>query len=178
MAELATLARPYADAVFELARDAGTLDQWSEDLTFLTAVTKAPEMAELIKNPKVEKATLSQITLDISGSHISEAAKNLVKLLIDNGKLAVTQQLAAQYEVLKAEHQARVNVEITSAYPVEDTQREQIEVSLQKRFGKSVSITVTEDKELIGGWLIRTGDQVIDLSVKGRLQTIAAELHS
>lgn len=173
MAELATLARPYANAVFGLAKASGKFDQWFADLNFLTTVVQDSTMKSVIANPRVDKAALTRILLDVCDTQVSDAAKNLVRLLMDNGKLRVLPQIATQYEKLQADHQGYAKVEIISAYPVNPLQQAEIEAALQKRLGKAVEITISIDTSLMGGWLIRTGDQVIDLSVRGRLQQLA-----
>lgn len=176
MAELASLARPYAEAVFELAVEADTIDQWSANLNFLAAIAKEPVMAEVITNPQVDKTTLTNIWLDICEGQLSEAGNNLLKILIENRRLPTIPSLLAQYERLKAEHQGYITVEIASPYPLNDAQIENIKNVLQQRLGKTVEIDHTIDKTLIGGWLIRTGDQVIDMSIKGRIQQLTTEL--
>jgi F-type H+-transporting ATPase subunit delta len=176
MAELSTLARPYAEAVFRLAEEQGTLDKWSETLQFIATIVQDPQIVSVIANPKVDRTALKTLLLDIGDEYLDEVGKNLIKLLIDNGKLMIVPQLVSQYEQLKAQHQGYVKVEIVSAYEVEPPQREAIETALQKRLGKAVELNITLDSTLIGGWLIRTENQVIDISIKGRLQQMAAEL--
>jgi len=177
MAELATLARPYAEAVFEIAKEENNFDSWSDQLEFLTALIKDPLMAQVIMNPRMTKADLESIVLGICEEKIStDLGKNLVKMLIENNRLNVVPQLAEQYEALKAEHLAYVQVDVISTYVVKSQQRQKIAAVLKKRLGKAVNINTTVDRDLIGGWLIRIGDQVIDLSIKGRLQQLANEL--
>lgn len=176
MTEFATLARPYAQAVFELAIKAGNFDEWSNNLNFLATVVEDPTMANVIANPEVGKNTLTRLLHDIGDGHLSEPGNNLVRLLVDNHRLPVIPQIAFQYEQLKAQHQGHVQVEIASAFPVESQQQQEIESILQKRLGKAVDITTRLDKTLLGGWLIRAGDEVIDLSIKGHIQRLAFEL--
>jgi F-type H+-transporting ATPase subunit delta len=176
MTEFATLARPYAQAVFELAVGAGNFDEWSNNLNFLATVVKDPTMADVIANPEVGKDTLIRLLHEIGDGYLNEPSKNLVKIVVENHRLPVMPQIAFQYEQLKAQHQGHVQVEIASAFPVESQQQQEIESILQKRLGKAVDITTRLDKTLLGGWLIRAGDEVIDLSVKGHLQRLAFEL--
>jgi F-type H+-transporting ATPase subunit delta len=95
---------------------------------------------------------------------------------VDNRRVPVVPQIALQYEQLKAQHQGYIKVEIASCYPVSTEQQQDLETVLQKRLGKAIDINITVDQSLLGGWLIRAGDQVIDLSVKGRLERLATEL--
>lgn len=180
--ELATLARPYAEAVFELAAESNTLSQWADILSYLNAVVTDVEMANLAKKPSVDKAVLQSILLELckeqSELEFNEQAENFVKLLISNGRIAVMPELLKQFERLKAEHENSVQVEVVSTYAVKAPQKKELTDALEKRFGKKVELEITIDRSLLGGWLIRVGDQVIDLSVLGRFQQLAADLRS
>ncbi len=176
MAELATLARPYAEAVFERAVEADKFEEWSNNLDFLTAVMKDPTIVAVISNPQVGKSTLIRILLDICEGQVGGEGQNLLKILVENNRLVVLPQLAIQYEQLKAQHQGYLKIEIASPYPVESAQTQALDTALQKRLGKAVDLSITVDKSLLGGCLIRAGDEVIDVSIKGRLQQLAAEL--
>jgi F-type H+-transporting ATPase subunit delta len=176
MAELATLARPYAEAVFKLARQSGEFARWSEMLAFLDQVMHDPRFAEIVANPRVPKETLQAILQDIGDETLDQAGKNLLRLLVENRRLPVIPTLFKQYQALKAEHEGVIRVELVSTYAVKPSQKDEVAAALQQRFGKNVEVEVTIDRKLLGGWLIRAGDQVIDLSVRGRLQQLATEL--
>ncbi len=176
MAEIATLARPYAKAVFELAIESDNFDEWSNNLSFLTKIIENPTISAAIDNPELGKNILTNLLLDVSEEHLSEEAKGLLKILVDNQRLKAIPQIALQYEQLKAEHQGYIKVDIVSAYSLNQPQEQEIKARLNKRLGKSVDINFTVDKSLLGGFLIRAGDEVIDVSVKGRLEQLASEL--
>lgn len=176
MAEQATLARPYAQAVFGLAKDSSTLDEWSGNLSLLEQVVTSAELAAIRNNPKTDKATLQKLLLEICGEHLSGHGQSLLKMLSDNGRLGILPELARQYEELKAGYQGRVKVHLVSTYAVKASQKSQIIEALKKRLGKEIEIEVSIDRTLLGGWLIRTGNQVIDLSARGRLQQLAVDL--
>jgi F-type H+-transporting ATPase subunit delta len=176
MAELATLARPYAEAVFKLARESGDFARWSETLAFLESVTQDPQFIEIAANPKVSKETLRNLLLDIGGETLDEAGKNLLRLLVENRRLPVIASLRRQYSALRAEHEGVIKVELISTYAVKPQQKDEVAAALQQRFGKKVDVDVTVERKLLGGWIIRAGDQVIDMSVRGRLQQLASEL--
>jgi F-type H+-transporting ATPase subunit delta len=176
MAEFATLARPYAKAVFDLAAETDKFDDWSTHLDFLTTVIKDSAMAAVIANPKVDQDTLSSLLLDVCDGHLDNEGINLLKILLENNRLHTIPSLAFQYEELKARHQGYLNVEIVSPYPLEPVQQQEIETTLKRRLGKSVDVDITLDKSLLGGCLIRAGNEVIDVSMKGHLQRLAAEL--
>ncbi len=176
MAELATIARPYAEAIFNLANERNQLDDWSVMLNFLKLIVEDPLMVSVIANPQIDKNTLTQIWLAIGEGQLSETGNNLIKILVDNHRLLVIPQIAIQYETLKAQYQNYLEVEIMTPYPVTMPQQQTIETVLQQRLGKAAHIHITTDESLLGGWLVRAGDQVIDVSIKGRLQKLAAEL--
>lgn len=178
MAELATLARPYAEAVFELAKEAeGGFSRWSDALNFLGAVMQDAEVAAICANPRVEKEAQTALLLDIAdGQNLDSAMVNLVKLLAENGKLTLIPELASQFDELKAKHEGYISVELISTYPVNEEQSQSVVSALKQRFGKEIELEVSLDESLLGGWVIRAGDQVLDLSVRGRLQQLAADL--
>jgi len=176
MAEIATLARPYAKAVFELAVESDNFDEWSNNLKFLTKLIEDPTISAAIDNPDLGKNTLISILLEVSEDHLSDDAQSFVKILVDNQRLRTIPQIALQYEQLKAEHKGYIKVDIVSAYSLNQQQEQEIKVSLNKRLTKSVDVNVIVDKSLLGGFLIRAGDEVIDVSVKGRLEQLASEL--
>jgi len=171
MAELSTLARPYAEAVMQLARTDGNFDAWSETLSFLTTAVQNPDIAAVVANPRVSKATLSQILLDVcEEGQLGQMGVNLVKMLLKNDRLQAVPHIAAQYEKLKAQQQGFIHVELISAYETSVEQQQALETALQNRLGKKVSMTLFINPALLGGWIVRAGDQVIDMSVRGRLQ--------
>ncbi|HHB92904.1 MAG TPA: F0F1 ATP synthase subunit delta [Thioploca sp.] len=176
MAELATLARPYAKAVFELAVEKNELDNWSDNLKFLTVIIQDTTMAQVINNPEVAKKTLINILLDTCSERFDDLSKNLIKVLVENNRLLVIPDLSIQFEQMKAVHQGYAQVEIISPYPVEPSQLQEVEVILKKRLGEAVDISTTIDKSLLGGWLVRIDKEVIDLSVNGYLRQLAADL--
>jgi F-type H+-transporting ATPase subunit delta len=174
MAELATLARPYSEAVFQLAKSTDDFDEWSESLKFLVQVVSDAAMTEVVSNPRVDHSALKRILLDVGEGHFSDLGKNLVKMLVDNNRLSAIPQIAIQYEQLKAQYQGYVKVEIVSTYAVKPPQQQEIEAILRRRLGRAVNVSTTIDRSLMGGWLIRVGDQAIDLSIKGRLRQLAS----
>ncbi len=175
MAELSTVARPYAEAIINLATEKNTLDKWSDDLSFLSTMTQDSAVAKMVANPNVDTQTLTKILLDVCESE-GDVVKNLVKTLIDNQRLGVVPHIAVEYEKLKAEKQNILKVELVSAYEVTPEQQQELQTALEKRFGKQINICVSLNADIVGGWIIRAGDEVIDASVKGRLQQLATEL--
>ena len=176
MAELATLARPYAKAVFELAVEKNKIDSWSDNLKFLTVVIQDTAMAKIIGNPDIAEKTLISILLDVCSDRFDEFGQNLIKVLVENNRLLVIPDLSVQFEQMKAVYQGYAQVEIISPYPVEPSQLQEVEDILKKRLGEAVDISTTIDKSLLGGWLVRVDKEVIDLSVNGYLRQLALEL--
>lgn len=175
MAELSTVARPYAEAIINLATENSALDKWSDSLGFLSTATQDESVVKMIANPNVDTQTLTKILLDVCESQ-DDGVKNLVKTLIDNQRLSVVPHIAVEYEKLKAEKQNTLKAELVSAYEVTPEQQQELQAALQKRFGKQIDMNVSINTDIIGGWVIRAGDEVIDASVKGRLQQLATEL--
>lgn len=177
MAELATLARPYAEAVFKLAKQTENgFAHWSDALGLLNAVMQDSEVAAICANPRIEKDAQTALILDICAEQLSQEAVNLVKVLAENGKLRMLPEVARQFEALKAEHEGYISVDLISTYAVKAQQKQQVAQALKERFGKDVEIEASIDRSLLGGWIIRAGDQVLDLSIRGRLQQLAADL--
>ncbi len=176
MAELATVARPYAEAVFRLAKEGNELATWSEKLAFIAAVYQDPQMQAAIGNPKVTVNDIERLMLAICGERVDGAARNLIQLLVRNRRLAVLPQICEQFEKLKVEHEGKLDAKISSAYPLDDAQRNELVNLLSSRFKRKINATVTVGPELIGGVKVEVGDKVWDASVRGRLQTLAVTL--
>ena len=173
MQENITIARPYARAAFEQASADGELASWSTLLGLLGQIVADPLMRSIIKNPKISHVQLTNILLDICGSHLNEKGRNFVRILVESGRLTVAKQISMLFEELKAEAEGIAGVEVISAYPLEDKQRELIKQVMAKRLAKKIEITTHVDQSLIGGAIIRAGDSVIDASLRGRLQQLS-----
>lgn len=176
MAEVVTIARPYATAVFRLARERKALVQWSGMLSFAGAVAADAQMRALIENPKLSSAEVERMFLAVCGDRLDEVATNLVRLLVEYDRLALLPDVAAIFEELKAQDEGSLEAEITSATRLDEAQVTKIVARLQARFGKKVEAQVKVDPEIIGGIKIVVGDTVIDASVRGRLQELAYTL--
>lgn len=176
MAEIQTLARPYAEAVFELAQANGELDAWSQALGALAAIVANDDVARLEENPEVARSTLAEAVIAIGGSDFNKGCEHLVHLLLENGRLAVAPAIAALYEALKSDAEKRVDVTVTSAAEFSDDQRSALAESLKKRFDREVKLTFEQDDSLIGGAVIRAGDLVIDGSLRAQLERMRQSL--
>ena len=176
MAEAVTIARPYAVAVFRLAKEKNALAKWSEMLGLASAVTADAQMRALIEDPKLASADIERIFLSVCGDKLDTSGENLVKLLVEYGRLALMPEIASIYEGLKAQDEGTLDAEITAAAKLDDAQVKTLVAQLQTKFGKKVEATVKVDPEIIGGIKIVVGDTVIDASVRGRLQELAYTL--
>jgi F-type H+-transporting ATPase subunit delta len=176
MAEFATIARPYAHAIFSLAQETDALDKWSSMLGLLSVLVQEPEIKNLLQGHRLEKAKVADLVFKICDGQLDSGSENLVKILANNHKLILMPEISRQYEALKASAQGYVSVEVVSTYAVKPNQQQQITNALKTRLGKEVQINLSIDHKLLGGWLIRIGDQVLDLSVRGRLAQMGTEL--
>lgn len=175
MAELSSLARPYAKAVFEMAQSAQTFDDWSERLGNLAQVTENETVRQAIASPSVDRAQLVDAILGAIKAEDAET-RNLVALLAENNRLGVAADLAEQYEALRAEAEKVTEAEVVSAIELTDAQREAITARLKDKLGTDVKLTATIDESLIGGAIIRAGDLVVDGSVRAKLGSLASSL--
>lgn len=176
MTELATLARPYAEAAFKHAKQAGNTGGWAESLQFLSAVVSDAELSNIVKNPKIGNDRLLQLLLDICQDQVNAEVVNLVKLLVTNGKIGLLPQISKMYEQYKADDEGYVNVDLYSAYPLTKAEQTKYVSMLEKQLNKKVNAAVSVDKSLIGGILAKAGDIVIDGSVRGQLHQLAKRL--
>ena len=176
MAEKNTLARPYAIAAFKQAREEGKLDAWLNMLNFLAAVVADPDMARIIKNPRVSKPNLMKLLQDISKGKLSETGENFVRVLVDANRMEVIGEILRLFEDELDRFKKRSRIQVTSAYPLTPTYQQDIKTAMTKRLGREVEISTAVDEALIGGAVIQAGDVVIDLSLRGRMTQLALEL--
>jgi F-type H+-transporting ATPase subunit delta len=176
MTELATLARPYAVAVYKRARETDSTGKWSQALGFLAEVMQDPRMVQAAANPKTKRDQFTQAFLDLCQGRLDAEVENFVKLLIDNRRLSLIKSISEQFERYRAEEEGYIEVDLCSAYPLDDEERDQLSQVLQRTLGKQPHLNVRIDESLIGGVLIRAGDRVIDASVSGQIQRLAKTL--
>jgi len=176
MTELATLARPYAEAAFKRAKETGKTGEWADALQFLDAVAQDPEMTAIVSNPRIASDRILQLLLDICQDQLNDEVKNLLKLLMQNGKLRLLPNISALYEEYKANDEGYVNVDLYSAYALTKAEQNKYVAMLEKQLNKKVNATVTIDKTLIGGILAKAGDKVLDGSISGQLHQLAKRL--
>ncbi len=176
MAQLVTVARPYAEAAFRLALESGNLARWSDMLELIEAVARDGNVAKRIGDPNVDERALEGVILGALGDRLDGHGRNLVQVLIHNGRLELITHLRALYERLRREHEGVLEAKFISALPMTDDQVRPLVQALEKKYGRKVNAQVEIDPELIGGARIIIGDKVIDATVRGRLDAMAAAL--
>lgn len=177
MAEAKTIARPYAEAAFALAHQRKQAEAWSRMLALAAAVVSDAQIARLDRDPGFDRARLADVVVGLCGEGQSEEARNFLRVLVDNRRLALLPEIAALFEQLRSEAEARVEASVVSAFTLEPAQVKAIAEGLKRRFRREVNVTAQVDPALIGGVLIQAGDLVIDASVRGRLNKLAASLN-
>lgn len=175
MIEANTLARPYAKAAFSSAQEKKEAEQWSNALATLAAIVKAPEMADVLRDPKLGYEQLAEI-LEGCVPELNAEMKNFVQTLAYNRRLQLLPSILELFDQYRAEAEKTINVKIASAFPMNDEQRARFTALLSKKLDRQVHVDSTTDETLIGGVIIRAGDQVIDGSVRGRLTELADSL--
>ena len=177
MAEISTLARPYAQAAFELAKSQKALSKWSEMLGLLSAIVEDKRVYGLIGNPKASKELISGLIIDVAGQKLNAQAQNFVKLLVENGRLRLLPQVAVLFEAFKADEESTLQAEVISAFELSSEQKSKIAAALKKRLGREVTVVTSVNANLLGGAIIRAGDLVIDGSASGQLNKLASTLN-
>ena len=176
MAELATLARPYANAVFALARENATLDLWARRLALLASAADEERVRTLLQSPEVPAEQKAFQLADVCGDEVEERGRKFLLVLARNGRLQLLGEISRRFDELKAAEERNLDVEVLSTYPLTDAQAERLKDALQAKFGKEVRLTSEVDASLLGGAVVRAGDTVIDGSVRGRLDKLAESL--
>ena len=178
MAERATIARPYAKAAFEYARDANALAAWSEGLKAAAEIVADPRVTPLTKSPAWAASDLVSLITDVAGGKFDAGMQNFVRVLAENHRLLLLPEIAAHYEALRSAVENTIDVEVVSAVPLDAAQADKLKEALSARLKRKVRLQNSVDATLLGGAVVRAGDLIIDGSLKGRLQRLATELGS
>jgi F-type H+-transporting ATPase subunit delta len=178
MADRLTIARPYARAAFEEASAHGDLPVWSEALRIGGEVVRDPRVEQLLGNPRVTPEQLAQLVLDIAGPKLNGTGGNFVRTLADNHRLPYLPEISTLFDELKDAAEGVADVTVTSAAELDEAQRGKIAAALEQRLKRKVRLHCETDPSLIGGAILRSGDLVIDGSLRTRLERIAYELTS
>jgi F-type H+-transporting ATPase subunit delta len=185
VADKNTIARPYAQAVFELAKDAGALDHWASALEVAKSLLADGSVAKFLSTPKMSDAKRLDFLTGLiasAGDKTSvlgggdKTGSNFLRLLLENGRIAVLPEIATHFAALKAEIENTVDVTVTSAAPLSSAQQQAIVKALRQRLGSNVRLSTVVNDKLIGGAVIRAGDVVIDGSLRSRLEKLSNAL--
>jgi len=174
MAELATIARPYAEALFkasasDLAGTAGWLDE-------LAAIAANPQLQQFAGNPNAGAEQVFDVIAGVAKSALPDAAKNFLRAVIDNGRLGALPEIANQFRALKNAQSGSSDATVFSAFPMDAAALADVSSVLEKRFGRKLTLSVALQPELIGGIRVVVGDEVLDTSVKARLEQMKLAL--
>lgn len=178
MAEYSTLARPYAKAAFEAALQLKQLDAWSSQLATLGAITADDKVVELINNPSLPVQEKAQLVKQLLGEELTDSLASLIDVLAENRRLTLLGEVSSQFDALKAEHEKSATALVKSAFAMTKAQQDALAKKLKAKLGRDVTLQVEVDPSLIGGVLIRSGDLVIDGSVRGKLAKLAEAMNS
>lgn len=176
MAEFTTAARPYAKAAFELAQELDRFEPWSEMLTFMAAVAHDPTMRAVLDSPSLTNKQAADIFTSVCKEQLDQQGENFVKLLAENSRLTILPEIAALFAFYRSEAEGKMDAEVVSAQRLTEKELAAITVALEKRLGRNVVVTAGTDPTLLGGAIIRAGDLVIDGSIRGKLDKLAAAL--
>lgn len=172
MAERTTVARPYADAAFQIARERNALPQWSEMVKLADAIVADPQMAEVLTSPKLDAAQKASLFLTIAGDRFTGEMRNFVRVLIEADRIELLPEICVLFDSLRNDAEGVAKATIESALPLSDSQLADITAALSKRFGKRIEASTSINPALIGGARIAIGDTVIDGSVREKLEAM------
>ncbi|EFZ2853548.1 F0F1 ATP synthase subunit delta [Shigella flexneri] len=177
MSEFITVARPYAKAAFDFAVEHQSVERWQDMLTFATEVTKNEQMAELLSGALAPE-TLAESFIAVCGEQLDENGQNLIRVMAENGRLNALPDVLEQFIHLRAVSEATAEVDVISAAALSEQQLAKISAAMEKRLSRKVKLNCKIDKSVMAGVIIRSGDMVIDGSVRGRLERLADVLQS
>ena len=176
MAEIATLARPYANALFDLARDDSALNEWSNMLSVLLGVVEQEKVEIFLEAPENSAKEKALRLSELCGEEIDDRARKLLLARAEHDRLILLSEISRQFESLKAEAERLLAVRIQSARELSQNQIESFSGALKRRYGKEISLEIHVNKDLIGGAVITAGDMVIDGSIRGKLNKLRDSL--
>jgi F-type H+-transporting ATPase subunit delta len=176
MSSLITLARPYAKASFELARDEQALARWDEMLKLSSEIVMEKSMAGLLESPHVSTSEVAKLITDTAGEAFDNRFTDFITVLASNGRLPLLPQISGLYHQLREEAEKRLSVRVVSAVPLDEQQAGRLRSALARRFDCEIELDNEIDRKIIGGAVVYAGDQVIDGSLRGKLEKLSASL--
>ncbi|RRJ82623.1 F0F1 ATP synthase subunit delta [Aestuariirhabdus litorea] len=178
MAELTTVARPYAKAAFEAAQDSGDLDLWAGMLQLGAAVAKDDSMKLFLDYPALSREQKAAAFVDVCEGKLNEEAKNLFTVMAENNRLGLLPEVSALFENFKAQQEKQIDVKVETAFDMSDKQQSALAQALSKKLDRKVNLSSETHAELIGGVVIRAADLVIDASVRSKISKLAEAINS
>ena len=178
MAEPTTVARPYAEAAFELGREQNAVPVWSEMLRFATTIVSDERVTAALENPRLSAGDKEALLLSIAGDRVTGDGRSFLRVLIEADRIALLPQIRALFDQLKDDAENVAKAHIESALPLTPEQTSELTAALEKRFGKKIEATVSVNSTLIGGARVTVGDAVIDGSVQAKLDAMRAQLRT
>ena len=176
--EQATVARPYAEALFQVAKN-GNLNEWVPVMNELSGIVEVPEVLEMVANPRLSRLQVTHMLLSlIKSAPDNKEVENLIRVLVENERVALLPEISRQFIELKNASEGSADAEIVSAYPLSDAQLNELLAKLEQRFGLKLIPQVKVDDSLIGGVYVVVGDEVLDLTVRAKLQNMQEALVS
>ncbi|MEX0449228.1 F0F1 ATP synthase subunit delta [Spiribacter sp. 221] len=176
MAQETTVARPYAEAAFELAREAEVLAGWADGLALAATVVADERVDAVLGNPRVDDERKAGLILEVCGDALDLQQRNFIRLLVNRDRITLLPEIRQQFDLLRADHEKTLRAELITAQPVDDTVRDRLARALSDRLEREVTLEIRLDESLIGGAVVRAGDLVIDGSVRGRLARLTGAL--
>lgn len=177
MAQLTTLARPYARAAFETAVASNRLGAWSQMLGLLGTLVQQERVSSFLMVPANSAAQQADALIDMSGDALDDNVRNFVRVLASNKRLVLLGEIVKLFEEMKADHERVVDVDVVSAFSMDEGAQQKLASALRQRLQRDVKLNTSVDKSLIGGLVIRAGDLVIDGSVRGKLNKLAEQIN-
>ncbi|MBX2849843.1 MAG: F0F1 ATP synthase subunit delta [Acidiferrobacterales bacterium] len=176
MSDNASIARPYAQAVFDLAQETNSFNEWSGALAQLAAISHDEDFSALVSDPRIENDRVTDLLVDLGKDSLPEGGANLVTLLVKNGRVGALADIEEQFSALVAKAQSSVNAHVTTAMALTEDQKASLASALEARLGLKVKLEETVDASLVGGAIVKAGDLVIDGSAKGRIEKLTTAL--
>ncbi len=178
MAENTTVARPYAEAAFELARERNALAAWSKMLGIAARLVREPQVAAALDNPRLGDPEKESLLLSLLGEELDEGGRSFMRVLVEGDRVRFLPEVAALFDLLKDTAESAAKADIETAFELTDAQLGEMKAALERRFGKRIDATVRVNRALIGGARVTVGDTVIDGSVQAKLQAMATQLRA
>jgi|TARA_R100000306_G_scaffold29534_2_gene32341 F-type H+-transporting ATPase subunit delta len=178
MAELTTLARPYAKAVFGAAQDQKAVDLWDQALAFAAQVAADQEVKNILAIPGLSEQRKAELFADCFEEPLPEALRNFLLILAENKRLPLLPEISALFSLYRADLERTVKLKVSTAFEMTEEQQQKLIEALSKKLERKVALETAVDQSLIGGVVVNTGDLVIDASVRGKLAKMARALGS